>query len=181
MRPYLIGGACILLVYIFYRFLSSILASRRHAQNAARLGCKPPARRPIKLPFGIDLAWRVMKASQERRVPDMFLEVYEELGWPKTWVQYFLGSDTISTVDPKNIQAILATQFNDFAIGRIRRLNFLPVLGNGIFTVDGRAWYVWRDAMSPQCRNKFLTHQQGALPCTTPTTIRPRPSIRSEP
>jgi hypothetical protein len=142
MRFYLIGGAFILLVYIFYRFLSSTLTSRRHAQNAARLGCKPPVRRPCKLPLGIDLARRVMKADQERRVPDMFLDVYEELGWPNTWVQYFMGRDTISTVDPKNIQAILATQFNDFGIGCIRRMNFLPILGNGIFTVDGRAWYV---------------------------------------
>jgi hypothetical protein len=142
MRSHLIGGACILLAYISYRFLSSILASRRHAQNAARLGCKPPARRPSKLPLGIDFARRIMKADQERRVPDMFLEVYEELGGLNTWVQYFLGSDTLVTVDPKNIQAILATQFNDFAIGHIRRMNFLPILGNGIFTADGRAWYV---------------------------------------
>jgi hypothetical protein len=81
-----------------------------------------------------------MKADGEKCVPDMFLDVYGELGHSSTWTQYFLGADTIVTVDPKNIQAILATQFNDFALGKARRRNFLPMLGNGIFTSDGRAW-----------------------------------------
>ncbi len=140
MRSYLIGGSCLLLVYVFYYFLSSFLASRRHAQNAARLGCKPPPMRPSKLPFGIDLAQRIMKADRERLVPEMFLELHEEMGRPSTWVQNFLGPEVLVTVDPKNIQALLATQFNDFVIGERRRKNFMPMLGNGIFTADGRAW-----------------------------------------
>lgn len=81
-----------------------------------------------------------MQADRERRVPDMFLEVHKELGRPSTWVQCFLGTDVFVTVDPKNIQAILATQFDDFALGKTRRGNFWPMLGNGIFTADGRAW-----------------------------------------
>lgn len=86
-----------------------------------------------------------MKADREKRVPGMFLEIYEELGRPSTWEQNFLGTDTIVTVDPKNIQAILSTQFNDFEIGESRRGNFSPMLGNGIFTADGRAWSVKHD------------------------------------
>ena len=140
MQSYLVGAFCLLSTYIVYYLLSSFLASRRHAQNAARLGCKDPPRRPYQLPFGIDMAQRVMKADREKRVPDMFTEVYEEMGRPATWSQYLLGADILVTVDPLNIQALLATQFNDFEIGHNRRANFMPMLGNGIFTSDGKDW-----------------------------------------
>lgn len=140
MRSYLIGGGCLIIAYISYRVLSSLLASRRHAQNAKRLGCKPPPRRPHKLPFGVDLVLRIMKADREKRLPDMFLDLHAELGQPSTFVHQFFGQDDLITMDPKNIQAILATQFNEFDLGKIRRQNFLPLLGNGIFTADGRAW-----------------------------------------
>jgi len=52
------------------------------------------------------------------------------------------------TVDPKNIQAVLATQFHDFSLGQTRRGNFFPLLGNGIFTNDGKAWWV---LVAPMC------------------------------
>jgi cytochrome P450 len=47
----------------------------------------------------------------------------------------------IYTCDPKNIQAILATRFQDFELGETRRQSFFPLLGNGIFTADGKEWY----------------------------------------
>lgn len=140
MRSYVLGAFCLLPAYFVYYLLSSFLASRRHARNAARLGCKAPLRRPHHLPFAIDLAHRVKKADQEMRVPDMFMDVYEELGRPSTWTQYFLGAEVLFTADPSNIQALLATQFNDFEIGASRRGNFQPMLGHGIFTSDGKEW-----------------------------------------
>ncbi len=140
MRSYVIAGLCPLLVYVSYYLIASYLASRRHARNAARLGCKEPIRRSHRLPLAVDIARRLIKADKEKRIPDLFLNIYEELGRPATWKQYFLGDDSILTVDPKNIQAILATQFNDFSLGEGRRRNFSPLLGNGIFTADGKAW-----------------------------------------
>jgi hypothetical protein len=140
MHAYLSGAGCILFVCISYLIFSSFLAAHRHAQHAAKLGCKPPQRSPCTLPLGIDVLQRIMQADREKRVPDMFLEVYKELGRPSTWVQCFLGTDAFITVDPKNIQAILATQFDDFGLGKTRRGNFWPMLGNGIFTADGRSW-----------------------------------------
>ena len=140
MHTYLAAASCLFAVYIAYYFLSIALASRRHAQDAARLGCKPPLRRDHTLPLGIDLVQKVVKADREKHVPDMFLQIYEELGCPSTWTQNFLGADDLITADPKNIQAMLSTQFNDFEIGRERRENFAPLLGNGIFTADGKAW-----------------------------------------
>lgn len=140
MLSYLAGAVGLLVAYFVYRLFSSFLTSRRHARNAARLGCKLPPARPYNLPLGVDLVRRVMKADQEKRVLDMFIDVYNELGCPGTWRQPNWTTENIVTVDPKNIQAILATQFNDFAIGKERRSNFFPMLGNGIFTADGKAW-----------------------------------------
>lgn len=46
----------------------------------------------------------------------------------------------VITVEPKNIQAMLATQFNDFYIGPARSGGFGPMFGPGIFTTDGERW-----------------------------------------
>lgn len=54
------------------------------------------------------------------------------------------------TTDPENIKAILATQFEDFELGPMRRGNFFPMLGNGIFTADGEGWVHGRALLRPQ-------------------------------
>lgn len=69
------------------------------------------------------------------------LVLYNELGCRPTWKQNILGNWHHVTADPKNIQAILATQFKDFELGPFRRNLFGPVIGNGIFTSDGKEWY----------------------------------------
>jgi hypothetical protein len=49
-----------------------------------------------------------------------------------TFIIRNLGRDLYFTVDPKNIQAVLATQFKDFELGEIRRRSVHPLLGTGI-------------------------------------------------
>ncbi|KUL86136.1 hypothetical protein ZTR_07732 [Talaromyces verruculosus] len=61
-----------------------------------------------------------------------------------------LGSNFYQTFEPKNIQALLATQFSDFALGDVRRQAFYPMLGNGIFTADGKAWEHSKAMIRPQ-------------------------------
>ncbi|KAI9743319.1 MAG: hypothetical protein M1818_003165 [Claussenomyces sp. TS43310] len=61
-----------------------------------------------------------------------------------------LGSSTLFTADEKNIEAMLATQFNDFGLGPDRRGSFRPLLGNGIFTEDGEQWIHSRSLLRPQ-------------------------------
>ena len=85
------------------------------------------------------MVWRLIKADRDQVVPDEMIAIANELG-VSTWEQNFLGDLSLVTTDPKNIQTILATQFNDFALGEVRRNNFFPLLGNGIFTADGKNW-----------------------------------------
>ncbi|TGZ83045.1 cytochrome P450 [Ascodesmis nigricans] len=56
----------------------------------------------------------------------------------------------VHTIEPANIQAILATQFQDFELGELRRRQTMRLLGNGIFTADGKAWSWARALMRPQ-------------------------------
>ncbi|RAR10489.1 cytochrome P450 52A11 [Stemphylium lycopersici] len=78
-----------------------------------------------------------------------------------------IGAKTYNTVEPKNIEALLSTQFEgqptrrfpvtqiktdkfvDFGFGK-RTNNFAPLLGSGIFTQDGAAWKHSRALLRPQ-------------------------------
>lgn len=56
----------------------------------------------------------------------------------------------ITTSDPENIQAILATKFHDFDLGPYRKEMFFEMLGNGIFTAEGKEWAHYRHMIKPQ-------------------------------
>lgn len=71
-----------------------------------------------------------------RELKIMFLEEGRE-----TFKGCVLGSTVIHTAESKNIKALLATQFSDFGLGETRRRVLVPLVGNGIFTADGEAWY----------------------------------------
>lgn len=66
-----------------------------------------------------------------------------------TWAGGMLGEKMYFTADPKNIQAMLATQFEDFCLGQGRRNNMEPTLGYGIFVQDGKAWEHSRAMLRP--------------------------------
>jgi len=53
------------------------------------------------------------------------------------------------TSDPENLKAMLATQFEDFDLGPVRRGTMLPSLGDGIFVQDGKAWEHSRAMLRP--------------------------------
>jgi hypothetical protein len=129
-----VGGA-LLLLYI----ASSIITNRRHAKQAADWGCQLPKRRQHYWPLGFDLVQQLIKADQAQLLPPELEKVQKSMG-VDTWIQYVVSSDLIVTDDPQNIKAVLATQFNDFEIGPQRRGSFFPLLGNGIFTSDGKVW-----------------------------------------
>ena len=139
MDTFVYTGGAALLLFLVYKLVNYFVAERHHARQAIALGCRRPFQRPYKYPFGVDLALRLMKADKENVVPDEIELIFNELGH-ETFEQNFLGTLNFVTIDPKNIQALLATQFNDFEIGEARRGTFFPMLGNGIFTSDGKNW-----------------------------------------
>lgn len=108
----------------------------QHASRALRLGCKP-APQQTSLFLGIDQIIDMIKADWTMRLPDSVLESFEKMrslkGGPVyTYRQYQLGETSFITCDPKNVQAMLASQFHDFDLGSNRRNAFHKLLGTGI-------------------------------------------------
>ncbi|KAK4164007.1 cytochrome P450 52A11 [Cladorrhinum sp. PSN259] len=99
------------------------------------------------LPFGLDKLAKSLAAEKQRKLPVLSLEEHERYG--DTYAQYAGGLFTILTRDPRNIAALLTKQFSKFGYGPIRHNCFAPLLGDGIFTLDGPAWEHSRRLLAP--------------------------------
>jgi hypothetical protein len=137
----LIGALCLVLLGV-----QRIRQRIQRQRNAKKWGCEPPLRVQTGF-YGIPAFIELTKAAKERRWVQFIASRYQEHG--NTFIQTFLGKDGISTIDPENIKALLATQFNDFSLGT-RHREFFPVLGDGIFTLDGAGWSHSRALLRPQ-------------------------------
>lgn len=60
-----------------------------------------------------------------------------------------LGRTVIITIEPKNVQAVLALKFKDFELGHYRNKALSPLLGQGIFASDGSIWEHSRALVRP--------------------------------
>jgi cytochrome P450 len=139
----------VFLSFLGLKFVSYHLKLRSNSAKERSLGCRPPRRQSSFLPFGIDQLIRKLKADRAKRFPIDCIETCNEMG-TFTYTYSNFGAKTFFTADPKNIQAILSTNFRDFDLGHIRRRMFYPLLGNGIFTQDGSAWEHSRAMLRPQ-------------------------------
>ncbi|KAL2072294.1 hypothetical protein VTL71DRAFT_11637 [Oculimacula yallundae] len=147
--PIVTSAVLVVVSYIIYLVISSFLTSRRHARKARELKCEEPPVQKNKYPGGIDQILRAFAADKIQQFPVDTIQRTVDIG-AITYSYSLLGSKFYFTADEKNIQAILATQFHDFDLGPLRRGNFWPLLGNGIFTEDGAGWEHSRAMMRPQ-------------------------------
>ena len=46
----------------------------------------------------------------------------------------------VATVEPENVKAVLASDFRSYGLPEGRKRLLRPVLGEGIFTTDGKEW-----------------------------------------
>lgn len=114
-----------------------IVNAWQHSRNARRLGCANVPVYPCKDPFGIGTLRQALVADKEHLVPELVekrvVEVSEqEDRFVTTFALPNCGRTHLFTIDPKNIQALLATQFKDFELGTVRRESIHPLLGTGI-------------------------------------------------
>ncbi|KAF7861911.1 hypothetical protein EAF04_007792 [Stromatinia cepivora] len=135
--------------YLVYSLISNFLTTRRNAAKARRLNCEEPPIQKNRYPLGIDNLLRALAADRAKQYPVDMMNRAEDVG-SVTYKHTVLGSANFQTADPKNLQAMLATQFQDFDLGPQRRGNFFPLLGNGIFTQDGKPWQHSRAMIRPQ-------------------------------
>jgi hypothetical protein len=123
--------------FILYKLIAALLTEHHHRNAAKKLGCEPAYQFKLLDIQGIRNVANIIKADKESRVPDHLktridTACAEEGKNITTFDQKILGTRAIFTVEPKNIQAILATQFKDFGLGERRNGNFSALLGHGV-------------------------------------------------
>ncbi|KAB2576243.1 Cytochrome P450 52A9 [Lasiodiplodia theobromae] len=180
MQPVAFLGLWAIAAYFIYSAITHIATSRRRARKARELGCKPVPRLNLNDPLGINNVRMLLKADKEKRLPEYSEErmalISEREGRRVTTLKNTIAmEESFFTIEPKNIQAILATQFKDFELGERRNGNFKPLLGHGIFASDGKAWEHSRALLRPQFAREQVsdlkleeTHVQNMLRALTP-------------
>lgn len=124
--------------FVSYFVITRIAAYIEAVRFAKANGCKPVRKFPQKERI---VGWEVYQNAKELRAKHEFLETARQryLDNRHTYQITVLGNTFVTTDEPENIKCILATNFNDFGIGK--RLDaFGPLFGSGIFTTDGAHW-----------------------------------------
>lgn len=110
-------------------------------------GCQSPTHSVSHGLFGLGMATELAKSGPEHR----FLELIR--GWHRSYGPTFkarvANRNLIFTVEPKNVQTALALKFKDFGIGSARIDAVRPLMGKGIFGVDGSEWAHARALLRP--------------------------------
>lgn len=106
--------------YVVFRILDHYITAGRIAVKARELGCQEPPQEHFRLPFGIDNVRAAMAADKEKLFPDWIVSRANKMG-VHTWRFDLFGTRVITTREPQNIQALLATQFGAFDLGPHRR------------------------------------------------------------
>ncbi|CAF9919516.1 MAG: hypothetical protein HETSPECPRED_004023 [Heterodermia speciosa] len=130
-----------------YRFIKRAIQNRvrprrSHAAAdeafAAKNGCKPVRSVfPYKWPFALDLLYRQYQVNKTQRLLAFQTQFFDRLG---STIEFRLFGDIgFFTFNPKNIEAILSTNFEDYGLGS-RSDALRAFLGEGIFTQDGAQW-----------------------------------------
>ena len=116
----------------------SVVGHLRQATKAKSLGCEPaPLFRPWDV-FGVQNFKIEMNGMKTNRLSYAFLNRRKEMSAKvgrdcKTFRIYYPPGETwYYTFDPKNLQAVLATQFQEFQQPAARVGAFEPLLGLGI-------------------------------------------------
>lgn len=99
--------------------------------------------------------FELLRLKREGRMLPMIWQVFLDFG-PSFKIK-IAGVTLFATSDPENIKALLATQFNHFELG-FRNAHFKPLLGNGIFTLDGTGWKHSRAMLRPNFSREKIGH-----------------------
>lgn len=118
------------------------------SRKSRALSCGVVPVEPTKWPLGLDMVRAGLKADRDQRTPDFVTDRFHAMG-RYTFRISILGTSNLLTAEPKNVQAVLASQFNDFVMGRARKTNLKMILGRSIFAVDGAAWHSARETVRP--------------------------------
>ncbi|EGV60598.1 cytochrome P450 52A12 [Yamadazyma tenuis ATCC 10573] len=122
---------------------------------AKKMGCKAPTTFLQDYALGFRNVGEMLKNKKSGFLNNFTLQRFNQFG--DTISLRVAGNVMFITREPENIKAILGTQFNDFDLG-IRYKQFLPLLGDGIFTLDHKGWKNSRAMLRPQFAREQVAH-----------------------
>ncbi|KAK7556989.1 putative cytochrome P450 [Phyllosticta citricarpa] len=161
--PWLLGRrlvlAVVLVLFVTFSLSSYISKSRKCRMYIAQNECKPiRCQYPSKIPIlPLDFTWSSIKASREKKYLETLTWRYRTVG--NTYSVHTPAKTFIMTIEPENIKTILSLRFNDFSLGE-RPPIMGPMLGNGIFTLDGKEWSHSRSLLRPNfCKDQVADIQ----------------------
>jgi len=134
-------------IVAIYFIISWVVDAIGRYRFATSHGCKPPFK--IPQPERI-IGWHVFKRQLEnaKRGHVLFSNMERHREFGNSFQVAIFGQRFLSTIEPENVKAVLATNFKDFELGgRIK--SFGPLLGAGIFTTDGAHWEHSRALVRP--------------------------------
>ncbi|OAL31804.1 hypothetical protein AYO22_00674 [Fonsecaea multimorphosa] len=139
----LVSPLTALVLYIFKRNLDT-KRTESLFQQSHRCGSPRPLR--YKWPLALDIVAEAFRMFEDKQILQWFVRVFTETG--PTFEKTILGSKSIDTIEPENIESILSTNFSAYGLGD-RRGVFAPLLGDGIFTQESAQWKHSRDMLRP--------------------------------
>lgn len=135
----------LLVIRYFYTYIRDEITIRRLGGHAPRVFTWAP--------WGADLVWNAVQHAHRHENLQFWDYNFMNYGHamnPYTCETYIGGRQTVFTVDPENIKAILATQFNEYGKGPQFHQDFEEFLGDGIFNTDHEKWQQSRQLIRPQ-------------------------------
>ncbi|KAI5962368.1 uncharacterized protein KGF55_003444 [Candida pseudojiufengensis] len=139
-------------LYFIILYIKRVIFRKKH-------GCEEPPIYPDGGFLGIKLGYDLQYYKKTGELIDFPLKLYKKYGNIPTFSAYLFGVRVVVTIEPENLKALLATQFNDFSLGT-RHAHFAPLLGDGIFTLDGNGWKDSRAMLRPQFAREQIAHVQ---------------------
>lgn len=144
MRRLILIGASIGLLAVVFSQLQLYLRRRRFKRQH---GCQPVAKSATRDPIlGLDLVERQLRSARDHKALEQARQRFLDCG--NTFRMNVLGRPGIATIEPDNVKAVLAVNFDDYGVGH-RLLTFGPLLGAGIFDTDGKHWAMSRSLIRP--------------------------------
>ena len=125
------------------------IASQASFSRAAREHkCERPNKYRHRAPLlGIDLFNNINNAMAQGNLMEMMGRNFAAYG--KTFEASIIGKTVIYTMDPQNIQAVTALEFDKFGVEPLRKAASSKWMGNGIFVTDGAVWDHARRTLKP--------------------------------
>ncbi|KAI5836777.1 cytochrome P450 [Morchella snyderi] len=140
------------LTYYFKPLIQNLLNYRANAKFAREHNCHPPKVHLTQkvFPFSVVDVYQFARAAASGRHINHFTSLFQLYGNTRVSSSPLFVGRTVVSIEPEIIKTILATNFADWELGNVRHDAFSDLLGDGIFTSDGKVWEHARAILRPQ-------------------------------